>query len=67
MANGLVGAGLAKRTFPTVGQQSLRNKPMLAQLLCATWELKRKSKSKNKFIMNSKLAFDIIFIALKFQ
>ena len=32
----LVGARLAKRTFPTVGQQSLRNLPMLAQLLCVT-------------------------------
>ena len=35
----LVWARLAKRTFPTVGQQSLRNLLVLAQLLCATWVL----------------------------
>ena len=34
----LAGARLAKRTLPTVGEQSLRNLPTLAQLLCATWE-----------------------------
>ena len=33
----LVGVRLAKWTFPTVGQQSLRSQPMLVQLLCATW------------------------------
>ena len=35
--NWLVGERLAKGTFPTVGQQSLRNLPVLAQRLCATW------------------------------
>ena len=37
----LVGARLAKRTFPTVGKQSLRNLPMLAQLVCATWDVRQ--------------------------
>ena len=34
----LVLSRLAKRTLPTVGQQSIRNLPVLAQLLCAIWE-----------------------------
>ena len=33
----LVGARLAKQTFPTVRQQSFRNLPVLAQLFCPIW------------------------------
>ena len=60
----LVGSRLAKRPFPTVGQQLLRNLPVLPQLLSTTWEVKHTTK-KERICCDNRPAEIMLFFSIR--